>query len=66
MTQAMAKMGSERLAEMKIISGVPGHKFNDPQTLADLDEWWTAELRENENKVVSLDTWRERRRWLSK
>ena len=60
MTKAMAKLGSERLAEMEMRGALP------EDTLRDLRDWWTAELRENENKVVSLEAWRERRRWLSR
>lgn len=60
MTKAMAKLGSERLAEMEMRGALP------EDTLRDLRDWWTAELRENENKVVSLEEWRERRRWLSR
>lgn len=60
MTQTMAKMGSERLVEMELHNALP------EDILRDLRDWWTAELRENENKVVSLEAWRERRRWLSR
>ena len=60
MTKAMAKLGSERLAEMEMRGALP------EDILRDLRDWWTAELRENENKVVSLEAWRERRRWLSR
>ncbi len=58
MTAAEIKLASERLVELE-----RAQRLN-AESLAELRRWWNRAMRMEQNKVVSLDDWREKRRWL--
>lgn len=58
MTAGELARGTDRLRELERKERLP------PETIRDLKAWWRGVVYREEHKVVSLDEWRERRRWL--
>ena len=58
MTAEKMRLGTERLRQL------PESRVLSKEALNALDSWWRGVIRREQNKVVSLDEWRSRRRWL--
>ena len=57
MTKSEMILGSQRLRELCESKALP------EEVLGKLKSWWNSAIRNEESKVVSLDAWRERRKW---
>ena len=61
MTQDQMVSYEHRLVKLENGTAPPKYQLQFPETAVYLRQWWAKKLREEKNKVVSIDDFRKRR-----